>query len=62
MIEKANLLLLSKEATEKNKSLKNQLLLFTNSQSIEKISGEAVWMKQEVFSDKIRELILILKK
>ena len=51
VLEKANLLLLSKEATEKDRSLKNQLLLSTNSQSSEKISGEAIWKKQEFFSD-----------
>ena len=52
MIEKVNLLLLSREATEKDRSLKTQLLLSTNSQSTEKISREAVWRKQGFFSDK----------
>ena len=48
---KANLLLLSKEATKKDRSLKTQLLLSTNSQSSEKISGEALWKKQGFFFD-----------
>ena len=52
MLEKANLLLMTKEATEKDRSLKTQLLLSTNSQSPEKISGEQVWRKQEFFSEK----------
>ena len=43
------MLLLSKEANEKDRSLKTQLLLSTNSQSPEKISGEVVW-KKLVFS------------
>ena len=36
MLEKANMLLLTKEATEKDRSLKTQLLLTTNSQNAEK--------------------------
>ena len=36
MLEKANMLLLTKEATEKDCSLKTQLLLTTNSQNTEK--------------------------
>ena len=37
MLERANMLLLSNEATEKDQSLKIQLLLSTNSQLREKI-------------------------
>ena len=51
VLQKANLLLLSKEATEKDRSLKTQFLLSTNSQSSEKINGEAVWKKLGFFSD-----------
>ena len=51
MLEKANLLLLSKKATGKDGSLKTQLLLSTISQSTENISGETVWRKQGLFSD-----------
>ena len=36
MLVKANMLLLTKEATEKDRSLKTQLLLTTNSQNTEK--------------------------
>ena len=45
MLEKAKMLLLTKEATEKDRSLKTQLLLATNSQNTEKISGEQIWKK-----------------
>ena len=37
MLERTNLLLLSKEATEKDRSLKTQLLLSANSQSSERL-------------------------
>ena len=56
MFQKANLLLLSKEATEKDRSLKTQLLVSTNSQSLEEISEEVVWKKQGFFSDKRADL------
>ena len=56
VLQRANLLLLSKEATEKDRSLKTQLLLSTNSQSSEKINGEAVWKKQGFFSDERNDL------
>lgn len=49
VLEKANLFLMNKEATEKNISLKTQLLLSTNSQSPKKISGEQLWRKQGFF-------------
>ena len=42
MLEKANMLLLTKETTEKDRSLKTQLLLSTNYQGTEKVSGEQV--------------------
>ena len=45
VLEKGNLLLLSKEATERDRILKTQLLLSTNSQSSEKISGDTIWRK-----------------
>ena len=51
MLEKTNLLLLSKEATEEKGSLKTHLLLSTNSQSSGKISRDTVWRKQGFFSD-----------
>ena len=52
VLEKVNLPLVTKEATEKYRSLKTQLLLSTNSQSREKISSERVCKKQEYFIDK----------
>lgn len=57
MLEKANLFLMNKEATEKNISLKTQLLLSTNSQSPKKISGEQLWRKQGFFLTKGLTLI-----
>ena len=51
MLEKANMLLLTKEATEKDRSLKIQLLLSTNCQPDEKISREQIWKKHGFFSD-----------
>ena len=45
MLEKANMLLLTKEASEKDRRLKIQSVLFTNSQPTEKISGEQIWKK-----------------
>ena len=45
VLEKANLLLMTKEATDKDRSLKTQSLLFTNSQSPEKISGKQLYKK-----------------
>lgn len=41
MLEKANMLLLTKEATEKDRSLKTQLPLTKNSQKTEKIEWRA---------------------
>ena len=55
------MLLLTKEATEKDRSLKTQLLLSTtNSQSSEKISGEKIWKKNGFFQ--IKEQISTLKR
>ena len=51
MLEKANMLLLTKEATDKDRSLKTQLLMATDSQKVEKIRGELVWKKFGYFGD-----------
>ena len=51
MLEKANILLLSKEAIEKDRSLKTQLILSKNSQPTETISGKQISKKQGFFSD-----------
>lgn len=59
VLEKANLLLMTKEANDKDKSLKTELLLSTTSQSPEKISNKQVWKKQGYFLT--REAILMLK-
>ena len=45
VLEKANLLLMTKEATDKDRTLKTQLLLFTNSQFPEKISDKQLYKK-----------------
>ena len=50
MLEKASMLLLSKEASESDESLKTQLILSTNSQP-ERISGEVLQRKNCFFSD-----------
>ena len=52
VLEKANLPLMIKEPTEKDRSLKTQLLFSTNSHFPKKISGKQVWKKHGYFSDK----------
>ena len=49
-LENTNILLLSKEATDKDHSLKTQLL-FTSNDSQEKLSGEHVWKNNGFFQD-----------
>ena len=50
-LEMANILLMTKEATDKDRSLKAQTLLSTsvNNNTPEKISGEQVWKKTRLF-------------
>ena len=60
MLEIANMLLLSKEASEKDRSLKTQLILLTNSQHSEIISGELPWKKMAI--SQMKELISTLKR
>ena len=55
MLEKANMILLSKEASEKDRSLKTQLILSTNSQP-EKITGGMFWRNNGFFSDERADL------
>ena len=50
MFENANLLTLTKEATDKDQSLKTQLTISSKS-SEEKISGERVWRNEGHFKD-----------
>ena len=49
-LENTNMLLLSKEVTDKDHSLKTQLLL-TSNDSQEKLSSEHVWKNNEFFQD-----------
>ena len=42
-LEKANMMVLSKEMTDKDRSLKTQLLIKSNSDVDERLSGEKVW-------------------
>ena len=49
MLEKANMLLLSKEMTDKDKSMKTQLLYKSKHEN--KLSGEKIWKKDGFFKD-----------
>ena len=51
MLEKANMFILTKEATEKERSLKTQFLLSANSQPVEKMHREQIWEKNGFFFD-----------
>lgn len=52
ILESANMLILSQEASEKYRSLKTKLLVSTNSQFAKKISVEVIWQKLSFFQDK----------
>ena len=56
-LEKASMMILTKEATDKDRSLKTQLLLSSNN-SDEKLSGEPVWKSFGYFPDTRPELNL----
>ena len=56
-LEKANMMILAKAATDKDRSIKSQLLLSSNN-SDEKLSGERVWRSEGHFSDIRAELNL----
>ena len=49
---KANMFLMTKEATDKDQTLKTQMLLSTSVAAPEKISGEPVWKKSGYFKKK----------
>ena len=51
------MMLMTKAATEKNRSLKIQLLI-SSKNSEEKLSGECVWRSEGYFSDTRHELNL----
>ena len=55
-LEKANMLLLSKEMTDKDKSMKTQLMFKTKPEN--KLSGEKIWKKDGFFKDVRAELNL----
>ena len=55
-LEKANMLLLSKEMADKDRSMKTELLIRSNAD--EKISGEKVWKENGFFKDIRPELNL----
>ena len=50
-LEKANMMMLTKEATEKDRSLETHLLVSTMGNNDDKISGERVWRKDGFFRD-----------
>ena len=50
-IEKANMLLMSKEVSDKDRSMKTQLLMTTSGSSDEKVSGERVWKENGFFKE-----------
>ena len=55
-LEKANMLLLSKEMTDKDKSMKTQLMFKSKPEN--KLSGEKIWKKDGFFKDVRAELNL----
>ena len=57
-LEKANMMLLSKELTDKDRSMKTQLLIRSQSSDDEKLSGEKVWKENGFFKDIRPELNL----
>ena len=56
--EKANMLLLSKELTDKDRSMKTQLLIKSSASDDEKLSGKKVWKNNGFFKDIRPELNL----
>ena len=56
--EKANMLLLSKELTDKDRSMKTQLFIRSSASDDEKLSGEKVWKNNGFFKDIKPELNL----
>ena len=50
-IEKANMLLMSKEVSDKDRSMKAQLLMTTSGSSDKKVSGERVWKENGFFKE-----------
>ena len=50
-LEKVSMMMLTKEATDKNKSFKTHLLVSTAGNNDDKISSERVWRKDGIFQD-----------
>ena len=50
-IEKANMLLMSKEVSDKDRSMKTQLLMSSPVNTDEKVSGEKVWKENGFFKE-----------
>ena len=48
-LEKANIMVLSKEMTDKDRSIKTQLLIRSSSDGDNKLSGENVWKNNGFF-------------
>ena len=48
-LEKANMMVLSKEMTDKDRSMKTQLLIRSSSDGDDKLSGEKVWKNNGFF-------------
>ena len=48
-LEKANMMLLSKELTDKDRSLKTQLLIKSTANDDERLSGEKIWKNYGFF-------------
>ena len=57
-LEKANMMVLSKEMTDKDRSMKNQLLIRSSSDGDDQLSGEKVWKNNGFFKDNKPELNL----
>ena len=58
-LEKANMMMLMKEATDKDRSLKTQLVVSTAGNNNDKISGEQGWRKDDFFQDIRPDLKLV---
>ena len=57
-LERANMMVLSKELTDKDRSMKTQLLISLTANNDEKLSGEKVWKSNGFFKDTKPELNL----
>ena len=50
-LERANMMVLSKELTDKDRSMKTQLHISSTGNNDEKLSGEKVWKNNGFFKD-----------